>query len=267
MNNQPIGVLDSGVGGLSIWREIINFHPHESTIYIADSRNCPYGTKSEKEIYQLARKLVQFLIKKKVKLVVLACNTITVSCLDKLRKDFPKIPIIGTVPVIKTAVNLTRNKRIGALSTLRTSKSKYQKKLLEEFAKDCHVINKGTDKLVPLIEKGEIESEKILPILKEELKPFIKEKIDVLALGCSHFPLIKNEIQQILGLKMKILDSGKAIAKQVGRVLTNNKILSISKIPKHSFYVTGEKKPFLRVFKERIGYNGLVKEQIEVINL
>lgn len=255
MNNQPIGVLDSGVGGLSIWKEIISLHPNESTIYIADSRNCPYGIKSEKEIYRLAQKLVQFLVKKKVKLIILACNTITVSCLDKLRKDFPKIPIIGTVPVIKTAINLTRNKRIGILSTLRTSKSKYQKKLLEKFAKGCRVINKGTDKLVPLIEKGEIESEKILPILKEELEPFIKEKIDVLALGCSHFPLIRKEIEEVLGKNVLVLDSGAAIARQVERVLKVNKELAKGNKNSYVFYTTGQKEHFKQPLKHLMKYN------------
>ena len=134
MSSDSIGVIDSGLGGLSIWRQIVKKLPKESTIYLADSKNCPYGSNSSEEIYQLSKKLVTFLVQKKVKLIVLACNTITVSCLDKLRKEFPKTPIIGTVPVIKTASEITKNNKIGVLSTARTARSKYQKKLIKTFA-------------------------------------------------------------------------------------------------------------------------------------
>lgn len=234
--NKPIGVLDSGIGGLTVWEEIVRELPKESTIYVADSKNVPYGNKSSTQIHQLARKLVQFLLEKDVKLVVVACNTITVSCLNKLRTEFPKIPIVGTVPVVKTAAAKTKKGKIGVLSTIRTAQSQYQKDLIEKFAKDLEVLNIGTDKLVPLIEKGE----SVDSILPKILEPF--KKVDVLALGCTHFPLIKDKIQKILGSKVSVLDSGPAIARQVRRVLTQNKMLSNNKRAKHSFYTTGDGK-------------------------
>lgn len=240
MNKSPIGILDSGVGGLSIWRHIVKKLPNEPTIYIADSKNCPYGRKSSEEIYQLSKKLVTFLVQKKVKLIVLACNTITVSCLPKLRKDFPKTPIIGTVPVIKTALEITKNNKIGVLSTVRTAKSKYQKKLIKTFAGGARVLNIGTDKLVPIIENGRTNMIRISKILNEELKPFLDFKIDTLALGCSHFPFLKKEMQKILGKKVLILDSSPAIARQVERVLKNNSELSVYNSPRHVLYTTGD---------------------------
>ena len=254
MDNKPIGIFDSGVGGLSIYKEIVRELPLESTIYIADSKNIPYGTKTPKEIHKLARKLVQFLLKKNVKLIVVACNTITVSSLDKLRREFPQIPIVGTVPVIKTASKSSKDKKIGILSTVRTAESQYQKNLIKKFARGNKVLNIGTDKLVPLIESGR----NVDLVLKEELKPFINSQVDVLALGCTHFPLIKNKIQGILGSKVLILDSGPAIARQVRRVLTNNNILSSSK-KDYIFYTTGDNTSFNKIFKS-IGYNGKARK-------
>lgn len=247
--NKPIGILDSGVGGLTIWREIVRELPKESTVYIADSKNIPYGAKSSKEINRLARKLVQFLLKKDVKLIVVACNTITVTCLDRLRAEFPQIPIVGTVPVVKTAAEKTKKGKIGILSTVRTAKSRYQKNLIKKFAGDLEVLNLGTDKLVPLIEKGESVDQ----VLENELSPFINQ-VDVLALGCTHFPLIKDKIQKILGPKVLVLDSGPAIARQVRRVLSNNNILSSSKADRF-FFTTGDDKSFNKILKS-LKYNG-----------
>ena len=266
MNNQPIGILDSGVGGLSIWKEIVKNLPHESTIYLADSINCPYGDRTEDEIYILAKRLVKFLLDKKVKLIVLACNTITVFCIDKLRIDFPNIPIVGTVPAVKTAAELTKSKKIGILSTEPTARSEYQKDLINKFAKGCFVINKGESKLVPYIEKGDTKSEKIKKILRDSLKEFLAKDVDVIALGCSHFPFLKDEIGEIMGDRVKILDSGEAIARQVKRVLINNNHLSLSNNPSHIFYTTGNAKEFSKVSKKLLGdkFGNLIQSSYSV---
>ena len=248
--NKPIGILDSGVGGLTIWREIVKELPNESTIYIADSKNCPYGIKTAEEIYNLAKRLAAFLVTQDVKLIVLACNTITVSCLDKLREEFKDVPIIGTVPVIKTASELTKNKKIGILSTSATSKSKYQKDLIEKFAGNCQVINIGTAKLARSIERGE----NVSLVLKNELKPFLETGVDTLVLGCSHFPLIKDQIQSILK-DVQVLDSGAAIARQVKRVLEKENMRSKTK-PNHNFYTTGDVKLFNKILSQSLEYNG-----------
>ena len=253
MNNQPIGILDSGVGGLSIWQEIIRLLPNESTIYIADSINCPYGTKSEKEIYNLSKRLVKFLLDKDSKLIVLACNTITVSCLDRLRLEFPSIPIVGTVPVVKTASEVSKNRKIGILSTSHTAKSTYQKNLIQKFASNCSVANIGTNKIVPFIERGEVGSEKFMLILKLELKLFIETEVDTLVLGCSHFPFIRDQIQNILGSKVTILDSGGAIARHVKKVLENNSCLATVNSSQHKLYTTGDNEIFGLVVKALLG--------------
>lgn len=257
MNNYPIGILDSGIGGLTIWKAIVEELPHESTIYIADSRNCPYGSKTPQEIYPKAKRLVEFLLKKDVKLIVVACNTITVTSLAKLRAEFPKIPLVGIAPVIKTAAGQTKNGVIGILSTSQTAKSEYQKNLISQFAKGKTVVNVGTDKLVPLIEEGRDVS----GVLKKILSPFKKADIDTLALGCSHYPLIKEQIQQILGLEVSILDSSAAIARQVRRVLTQNNALASSQTATHMFFTTG-KTAHPENILARMGYNARVEKAL-----
>lgn len=264
MNKQQIGILDSGVGGLSIWQEIVKQLPHESTIYIADSKNCPYGTRSTEQIYRLAKQLAQFLLKRQVKLVVIACNTVAVTCLSKLRHDFPDIPIIGAVPVIKTARAKTKTKKIAILSTSTTANSLYQKNLIDQFAKDAEVKSIGLDILVRFVEKGEIGGERLQVILKKTLSPLVRNGFDVIVLGCSHFPFLKNEIQKTVGKNVLLLDSGGAIARQVGRVLTRNKALSKVKA-KHSFFTTGDANAFGITATKLIG--GTIAENAQHVRL
>jgi glutamate racemase len=237
--NNPIGIIDSGVGGLSIASKLIEKLPREPIIYVADSSNCPYGNKSEKEIFELTQKMVDFLIQQKIKLLIVACNTITVTSISKLRQKYPKLPIIGIVPVIKTAVEKTKSNKIGIFSTKVTAESQYQKDLINKFAKGHDVINIGSESLVSLIEKLDFES--VNQVIERELEIFKTSRVDVLALGCSHFPLIKDQIQRILP-NVLILDSSDAVIRQVGKVLETNKILSKSEKPSYTFYTTGDLK-------------------------
>jgi len=236
---QPIGIIDSGVGGLTIASVLIKELPNESIVYLADSKNCPYGEKSKEEIYSLTKKMVKFLLKSRIKLLVVACNTITVTSIDRLRTEFGQIPIVGIVPVIKTAREKTINGKIGVFSTTVTANSFYQKDLINKFAKDSVVLNVGSPSLVSLIEKPDFEA--INEVLKEDLKIFKDNKVDVLALGCSHFPLIKDRIQKYLP-NVLILDSGNAVVRQVQRILKHNKMLSNSGNASYNFYTTGNLK-------------------------
>ncbi|MCX6783027.1 MAG: glutamate racemase [Candidatus Levybacteria bacterium] len=242
-----IGFMDSGFGGLSIWREVVMQLSDESTIYVADRANCPYGNKSKKKIIELANKMLQFLIDKGCKVIVIACNTITITCLDKFRKDFPDISIIGTVPAVKTAVNFTKNGVIGVLSTSATAKSSYLKDLIRVFAKENDVVSKGTNILVPFIERGDIHSSSMRRALRKILKPFTEVNIDSLVLGCSHFPFLNYEIQKIMGKNVKVIDSSMAIAKQVKRVLINKSELYSKKKAVYNFYTSGDVNDFARI--------------------
>lgn len=262
MHNFPIGILDSGIGGLSVWQEVITLLPHESTIYICDQKNIPYGEKSVDEIHRLARKMVLFLIEKNVKFIVIACNTITVSCLEDLRKEFSEVAIIGAVPVVKLTADISKNKKIGVLATTRTANSEYQKKLIATFAPDCDVITEGTDALVPLIENGEVEE--IKQILPNILQPFQKTGVDTLALGCTHYPFIETQIGDVLGKNVQLLDSGAAIARHVQRILSLNGLMSDNDNPTYEFYTTGNAVRFGEVSKKLV--NQAVRGKIEAVN-
>lgn len=253
MNNFPIGILDSGLGGLSVWQEIVTLLPQESTIYICDQQNVPYGSKITEEIHTLSRKLIRFLLDRQVKLIVIACNTITVSCLTELRDEFPQIPIIGAVPVVKLAAEVSTNKKIGILSTSRTANSEYQKHIVQKFAQQCEVFNIGTDVLVPLIEEDKFEE--ITLLLHDILQPFLEADVDTLALGCTHYPFIEQQISEIMGKNVQLLNSGAAIARHVQRILEHNTMLN-SENPSYSFYTTGNLQQFEKMAKK------LVKQSI-----
>ncbi len=239
MKIRAIGILDSGIGGLTVAREVVRLLPHEDIMYAGDRKNAPYGARSKNEILDLSRKMVEFLLKKNVKAVVAACNTITVNCLGDLRNEYPEIPIIGTVPVIKTAVERTRSQRIGILSTTATATSAYQENLITKFAGDCSVVNAGSDELVPYIEAGKIDGKELEVILDRVLKIFKENRIDMLALGCTHFPYIREQIAKILGKDVEVLDSGAAIARQVKRVLEVNMALNTKNTAKYELHFTG----------------------------
>lgn len=247
MRKQPIGVMDSGVGGLTVLKEIIKELPHEATVYIGDSHNAPYGKRTSEDIQQLATKLIQFLLKKDAKIIVIACNTITVNGIEKLRIQFPEVPIVGTVPVVKSAARVTKNKKIGVLATETTAKSPYNKRLIHDFAADCEVVTIGTNNLVPLIET---DNRRLLPgTVAKELARFKRKGVDVVVLGCTHFPILRPQIRHFLGKEVALLDSGGAVARQVRRVLMANNALSEKPHKSHVFFTTGVKDPFAFMVK------------------
>ena len=250
MDNRPIGVLDSGVGGLTVWKEIIAQYPHESTVYIGDSLNAPYGRKTPEEIRTLAGKLIRFLLQHDVKLIVVACNTITVNGIELLRKEFPQIPLIGTVPVIKTAASKTKKKKIGVLVTKATKHSDYNTRLIEQFASDCEVVTIGTNALVPLLEAG--RNAELPGVIARELAPFHEQGVDVVVLGSTHFPILRPYLQEFLGPEVALLDSGGAVARQTGRILAANGIAGGVKKPVHTIFTTGHSDPFQKILAQLV---------------
>ena len=252
MNNNPIGIVDSGVGGLSVWKELVHLLPRESTLFLADQKYVPYGPRSQDEIVRLSTRLVEYLVKKEIKLIVIACNTISVTCLDILRKTFPDMPIVGTVPVIKTAAILTKKKKIGVLATKRTAESEYLTQLIQEHASESNITVVSSKHLVEYIEKGDIESSNFLSVLKEQLSPFVETGCDVVVLGSTHFSFIREPVDRILGQDVTLLDSSQAIARQVQRILTANDTLSCEK-ETYEFVTTGDTGQFSRVTQLLLG--------------
>ena len=240
MNNQAIGIFDSGIGGLSVFQEIKKLLPFENLIYFADQAFCPYGTKSQSQIRKRVLSALSFFEKQKVKLVVIACNTATTVGIDYYREKFPKVPIIGVVPVIKTAGGKTVTKKVLILVTQSTIENPYLNVLINKFGKGIKFFKLGDweGQLVKMIENGELKQKKIEKELDFLLTPFLNQNIDTVVLGCTHFPLIRNQIQDIFGARVQILDSGGAVARHTQRVLENKGLLAENQKPDYTFYTT-----------------------------
>lgn len=217
INAQPIGLFDSGIGGTSIWKEIHQLLPHENTIYLADSKNAPYGQKTKEEIIDLSIKNTEFLLEQNAKIIVVACNTATTNAIKELRAKYD-VPFIGIEPAIKPAANNSKTQTIGILATKGTLNSELFNKTAEKF-QDTKIIEQVGYNLVKLIEDGEMYSDEMTSLLKTYLKPMIEANIDYLVLGCSHYPYLIPQIKEILPENIKIIDSGEAVAKQTQKVL------------------------------------------------
>jgi len=253
MNDKyPIGIFDSGVGGLSIFQEVQNLLPQESIIYLADQKNMPYGTKTQKEIREISEKAVKFLNAQKVKLIIIACNTSTVYALEHIRSKV-QTPIIGTVPVVKTIVESTRTGKVAVLSTPATAKSKYLAELVKKFADGKKVYVVGETGLEELVEASDIDNPAIRTILDKHIVPLVHKGVDSIALACTHYPFLKDQIRKAVGYKVNIFDSGGAVARQAARVLENNSALANNKKPNYKFFTTGEAKVFKTVAEKLLG--------------
>ena len=216
-NNNPIGLFDSGIGGTSIWREIHDLLPNEYTIYLADSKNAPYGQKSKEEIIQLSIKNTEFLLNLNCKIIVIACNTATTNAIKELRTKYD-VPFIGIEPAIKPAAIQSKKHVIGILATQGTLNSELFLQSAEKFH-NTKIIEQIGHGLVPLIENGEMNSKEMNLLLHSYLEPMIADNIDYLVLGCSHYPYLIPQIKKILPKEIKIIDSGEAVARQTKSVL------------------------------------------------
>lgn len=245
MDNRPIGVFDSGVGGLSVLREMKKLLPNESFIFVADQKHVPYGQKTKEQLEDLTTKIVNFLLAENVKMVIIACNTATVYTIDYLRSRF-SLPIVGVVPVVKKLAEITHNKKIGVLSTPATSQSPYLIDLIKKYTAGIKVINRDGGGLEELVERGDLNTPEVDKTLSEVLGPMIEGGIDSLALGCTHYPFLKDKIEHIMGTGVTVLDSGEAVGRQVKRILENNSALS-EKSAGDLFFTTGDEGKFKKV--------------------
>src|SRR6476620_8304327 len=211
-NTNPIGLFDSGIGGTSIWKEIHEMLPHENTVYLADSKNAPYGQKSKDEIIELSIKNTEYLLNQNAKIIVVACNTATTNAIKELRAKYD-VPFIGIEPAIKPAAINSKSHAIGILATQGTLNSELFHQAAEKF-QDTKIIEQIGHGLVALIENGEIYSPEMNRLLHAYLEPMIEANIDYLVLGCSHYPYLIPQIKNILPNHIKIIDSGEAVARQ-----------------------------------------------------
>jgi len=237
MDNRPIGIFDSGVGGTSIWKEIHSLLPNENTIYLADSKHAPYGNKSKEKILELSIKNTELLLKKDCKLIIVACNTATTNAIKILRKTY-SIPFIGIEPAIKPAALNTKTKTIGVLATKGTLTSELFHKTTNLFAEGITVLEQVGEGIVPLIESGKTNSQEMKEILQKYLNPLLKANIDYLVLGCTHYPYLIPLLVEALPNHIKIIDSGEAVAKQTKTILEEYGLLNSEEISSNNQFYT-----------------------------
>lgn len=218
MSDAPIGIFDSGVGGLSVLRHIRAQLPQERLVYVADSAHAPYGGKSPQEIQARSLAVSEFLVDQGAKALVVACNTATAAAISALRARFA-LPVIGMEPAVKPAVAATRSGVVGVLATTGTLQSAQFAALLESYGKNVQVVTQGCPGLVECVERGELDSAQTRALLQGYLAPLLAAGADTLVLGCTHYPFLRPLLEELTGNKIALIDTGAAVARQVERRL------------------------------------------------
>ena len=247
MDNRPIGVFDSGVGGLSVWRAMRKLLPEESLIFLADSGNVPYGEKTTAQLEDLTSRITKFLLGRDCKMIVVACNTATVHAIGYLREHFPQVQFVGVVPVVKTLSRRTRTGTIAVLSTPATSKSPYLAGLIREFAPDKTVVNVGCDGLEDMVENGIVSRSATTALLERHLAAVKSSDADVVGLGCTHYPFLRSQIKSLLGPGVTLYDPSRPVARRVRQLLEADDAFASNAHPTFEFYTTGNLEVFSRV--------------------
>lgn len=251
--SDPIGVFDSGVGGLSVLREIRRELPHEHIIYFGDQANVPYGSKSLLEVRQLSENVTRHLLERGAKLIVVACNTASAAALHYLRETFPGTPFVGMEPAVKPAAEHTRTGKVGVLATPATFQGELYASVVERFAQGVTLYQNALPGLVAEVEAGRLKGKKTRRILENALKPMLAEGIDTVVLGCTHYPFVIPLIQQIVGPDVQVIDPAPAIARQVRRVLEREGMLqSGDAAGRVEFETSGDPVKFMKMVR-RLG--------------
>ncbi len=265
MNRSPIGIFDSGIGGLTVTKEIVRQLPYESIIYLGDTARVPYGTRSKEVVASFAKDLANFLLKRNVKALVVACNTISSVALEEIEKMSP-VPVIGVVkPLAKKAVNQTRNKKIGVIGTNGTINSGAYEKEIKNIDPEIEIISVGCPLFVPLAEEG-LYSHKATKLIAEDyLHNIILAGVDTLILGCTHYPLLKDAIAQILGSGVALIDSAEPTTEELKKILAENDLFAEKNVPTREFFVTDAPERVYQVAGRFFGSE--IKDKIKKISL
>ncbi|SHK75727.1 glutamate racemase [Maribacter aquivivus] len=242
MDNRQIGIFDSGIGGTSIWGEIQELLPNEDCIYLADSKNAPYGEKSEERILELSIKNTEYLLSQGCKIIVVACNTATTNAIDYLRANYT-VPFIGIEPALKPAAINTKSKIVGVLATKGTLSSSLFHSTSKNHAAGITVLEQRGTGLVEMIENGNLQSDELYQLLEGYIRPMLEKGMDYLVLGCTHYPYLIPLLKKMLPENVTIIDSGQAVARQTRTVLVKNELLTNStNVGIHQFYTNGDVK-------------------------
>lgn len=263
-SEKPIGVFDSGVGGLSVVREILQQLPEERIIYFGDTAHVPYGPRTAEEIILFSEQITSFLIQKQVKMIIIACNTSSSLSLDYLQSQY-SLPFVDVIyPSLDVAILHTRNKKVGVIGTIATIKSEAHKKLLLKRNEIMEVHGKACPKLVPLVEKGITEGKEVREAVREYILPLTEEGIDTLILGCTHYPFLEKTISEVIGKDIRLIDPAMETVKQAKNYLEAHNLLNDKKRENHEFWVSGDPEEFLAIGRQ---FMGEVIDKVEKITL
>ncbi|MGJ7920507.1 glutamate racemase [Neobacillus sp. LXY-4] len=249
--NTPIGIIDSGVGGLTVAKEIMRQLPYEEIVYLGDTARCPYGPRPSEEVQLFTWQMTHFLLRKNIKMLVIACNTATAVVLEQISNQLP-IPVIGVInPGARAALKHTYNNKVGIIGTEGTVKSRAYDKALKSINKRVNVTSLACPKFVPLVESGEYSGPVAKKIVAETLQPLRNKGLDTLILGCTHYPLLEPVIKNIMGKSVSVISSGEETAREVSTILSYKGILNDNEVePKHEFYTTGSSTIFAKIASE-----------------
>ena len=263
-NTKPIGIFDSGFGGLTVMSAISKLLPKENLIYFGDTAHVPYGSKSKKIVTEFATKISNFLVSNNVKMIVIACNTASAFSLDYLKKNI-KVPIIGVIKAgsVMAAEN-TKNKKIGVIGTEGTIKSGAYTKEIKKYDNKINCYSKACPLFVPLVEEGWNTGKITEDIIKVYLKDLVDRKIDTIILGCTHYPLLKDTIKNVIGNKINIIDSANAVALAVKMLLTEKDLLKISGKSVYKFYVSDGPEKFKNIGSKFLGKKIVTVTKVEI---
>jgi len=234
-----VGMFDSGVGGLSVWREVVALLPGQNIMYVSDNAYCPYGSRPAEEVIERTKKISEYLIRQSCSLIVVACNTATAAAIDALRAAFP-VPFVGMEPAVKPAALHSRTGVVGILATRGTFKGRLYQETLHRFASQIRVVEQTGDGLVELVEQGLADSPQALRLLRQYIAPMIEAGADHLVLGCTHYPFLIPAIQKITGPRVAILNPAPAVAKRVQFLLNEAHSSHMSTVSAHyKFFASG----------------------------
>ncbi|MBT0663748.1 glutamate racemase [Geobacter pelophilus] len=254
MSWKAIGIFDSGVGGLTVLKEIVKALPQEDTIYLGDTARVPYGTKSPETVIRYARQITEFLVGRDIKLLVVACNTASAVALDSLNEAF-SIPIVGVIePGARRAVSVTKTGKVAVIGTEGTVKSSAYTKAIKRLSSDVQVVTRACPLFVPLAEEGWVDNEVARLTARSYLEGLREDGVDTLVLGCTHYPLLKGVIEEVMGSDVVLVDSAEETARTVAGILADHDLLRpVAEKGNHHYFVTDVPAGFIRVGNRFLG--------------
>ncbi|MGM7702225.1 glutamate racemase [Pseudalkalibacillus sp. Hm43] len=262
---RPIGIIDSGVGGMTVAREVMRQLPKEKIYYLGDTIRCPYGPRPLEEVRTFTWNMIDYLLEKDIKLLIIACNTATAAVLEEAQQSL-EIPVVGVIhPGARAAIKVTMNREIGVIGTEGTIHSKAYVQALHNIDSKVNVHSLACPEFVPLVESGMLHEENTKRVVYERLAPLMKLPIDTLILGCTHYPILMPVIKDVMGVDVTIISSGAETAREVSTILYYNDLLNTDdQMPEHRFFTTGSSEIFNRLSREWFDQSVKYIEHIEL---